>query len=77
MDASHLADLHVQRMSLWLLNVDSEMAIFRGALYCLHQVCSFVSVVFLGLQIVLASRYSLASDQKAPISAITCFICRS
>ncbi|MCP9801887.1 hypothetical protein, partial [Synechococcus sp. RedBA-s] len=32
MDASHLADLHVQRMSLWLLNVDSEMAIFRGAL---------------------------------------------
>ena len=32
MDASHLADLHVQRMSLWLLNVDSVMAIFRGAL---------------------------------------------
>lgn len=32
MDASHLADLHVQRMGLWLLNVDSEMAIFRGAL---------------------------------------------
>ena len=32
MDASNLADLHVQRMSLWLLNVDSEMAIIRGAL---------------------------------------------
>ena len=32
MDASHLADLHVQRMSLWLLNVDSEMEIFPGAL---------------------------------------------
>jgi len=32
MDASVLVDLQMQRMSLWLLNVALETAIFRGSL---------------------------------------------
>ncbi|CAK6698990.1 hypothetical protein [Synechococcus sp. CBW1107] len=32
MDVSHQADLHVQRMSMWLLKAAWVVAIFRGAL---------------------------------------------
>ncbi len=46
MDASHLADLHVERMGLWLLNVDSEMAIFQGALVFGLTVCVWVQCRF-------------------------------
>jgi hypothetical protein len=32
MDVSHQVDLHVQRMSMWLLKAAWVVAIFRGAL---------------------------------------------
>ena len=45
MDASHQEDLQVQRMSLWLLNVDSEMEIFRGALDSFQQLQELIAAL--------------------------------